>query len=192
MKSRFSIHTARRQADRVASSGVLSLLCGLLITLAAGCTEERRGTDISPHPTSLAETPAEVVHDVAAPDLAVLMGELQRHSMKLGYSIENENPQLAGFYAHEVEEVLESVEQIESHDGVPISAPARGTVTPALEALEAALSTGDWNAATVRYRALIAACNDCHEATQHGFIAITEPPQPPPFNQSFAAGDATP
>lgn len=193
MRRLFSIRAIRPPAECFAHSRALPLLCGVIVALAAGCAREHRETTpVSPHATSLAEAAPVPAHEAAEPDLAVLMGEFQRHSMKLGYSIEEENQQLAAFYAHEVGEVLASVEQIETHDGVPIAAPTRGTLTPALEALETALSAGDWNQAADRYRSLISACNDCHQATQHGFVVITEPPQPPPFNQSFAAKSATP
>jgi hypothetical protein len=123
--------------------------------------------------------------EAPGPDLAVLMGEMQRHSMKLGYAIEARNPALAAFYLHEVEEALEGLEAIEEHDDFPIAAPARTIMRPLLDPLQRSVD-GDWPSAAAAYAALIDGCNRCHGATEHEFVVVTVPSGPPPYNQKFS------
>lgn len=115
------------------------------------------------------------------------MGELQRHSAKLGYAIDGRNRELAEFYLEEVEEALATVERIPAHDGMPIGHPASVILRPLLPPLESDLETADWLAAGAAYGALIEGCNRCHTATEHAFIEILPPAGPPPYNQRFAA-----
>ena len=172
------MHRNDEQADRRTRTRHLLATCILVALLMVAACAPHAGEAPQPRPEGVEAEPVEA-------DLAALMGEMQRHSMKLAYSIEARNAPLASFYAHEVEEVLESVEQVAEHDGVAIGLPARGALRQPLESLEAAVEDGDWQAAQDRYETLTDGCNSCHEATGHGFVVITEPPQPPPFNQSF-------
>ncbi|MFN2239175.1 MAG: hypothetical protein ABR524_07270 [Thermoanaerobaculia bacterium] len=120
------------------------------------------------------------------PALAALMGELQRHTMKLGYAIEGENPELAEFYLHEIEEVLESLEGIEEYDGMLVADNARTIMRPLLPPLRAGIAGNDTSAISRSYQSMLDGCNRCHTATDHEFIVITRPAGPPPFNQDFA------
>ena len=122
-----------------------------------------------------------------AVELATIMGELQRHSAKLGYAIAGRNRELAEFYLEEVEEALATVERIPAHDGMPIAHPASVILRPLLLPIESDLETADWLAAGAAYGALIEGCNRCHTATEHAFIEILPPAGPPPYNQRFAA-----
>lgn len=124
----------------------------------------------------------EVEDDV---ELATIMGEMQRHSMKLGYAINAQNQRLAEFYLHEVEETLEEIKAVREHDGLPIGHIAGVIVNPALPPLDNAIEAGDWTAANKAYQGLIEACNNCHTATQHEFIVILPATGTPPFNQKF-------
>lgn len=47
------------------------------------------------------------------------------------------------------------------------------------------MEEGDWPVIYERLEATIQACNQCHEATDHGFIRITAEPRPNPYNQRF-------
>lgn len=71
-------------------------------------------------------------------ELAVLMGQMQYHSAKLGYAIAGKNPPLVQFYLHELEEVLEEVKTVDTYEGMPIGAPSGIILQPALEALDKA------------------------------------------------------
>ncbi len=58
-------------------------------------------------------------------DLLAKMSQLQYLSHKAELAVDHENRPLAGFYAHELEETLEAVEEIESYDGHPIGELAK-------------------------------------------------------------------
>lgn len=124
-------------------------------------------------------TPAESI------DLAQAMGELQRHSHKLGLSIQARNLPLADFYLHELEEVLEDIEKVPEYDGFPIADLSRAMMTPLMDELEAGAKAGDWPRVERGYHALIAGCNQCHVATDHAFIVMLPGTGPSPFNQQF-------
>ncbi len=124
-------------------------------------------------------------HEEEHVELAKIMGEMQRHSMKLGYAIQGENQKLADFYLHEIEETLDEIKAVKEHDGLPIGATAGTIMDPAIEPLEAAVDAGDWPASRAAYRGLIEACNNCHTATEHEYIVIIPAEGTPPFNQKF-------
>lgn len=118
-------------------------------------------------------------------ELAVTMGELQRHAAKLGYAIAGRNRPLATFYLEETEETLSTVRGVESWEGTPIAHPLGVIMEPLLPPLAAELSAEDWDAAQASYRRLIDGCNRCHAATQHEFLVVTVPQGPAPYNQLF-------
>lgn len=132
--------------------------------------------------------PPAPTHD-QEPELATFMGTLQRHSMKLGYSIDGRNQPLAAFYLHETREVLAELRELHQRvpegDGLPIGKTSHIIMTPSLEMLADNLKKPDWPTAELAYHALIKGCNDCHTATQHQFIVVLPAQGPPPFNQKF-------
>ena len=118
------------------------------------------------------------------------MGDMQRHSFKLGFAILGKNQPLAEFYLHELHEVLEELEEVEEHDGMPIGSPARTILEPALGELASQLEPATWEEAWGAYELAIEACNRCHLATEHGFIQILPAHGTPPFNQVFAVSES--
>jgi len=120
------------------------------------------------------------------PGLAVQMKDMQYWTHKLGLSVDAENTALVGFYVHELEEaVADLIASIESYDGHAISQLTRTMLLPEVEQLERIVDGGDWAAARNAFSAVIQTCNVCHEATEHGYIVITEGYANNPFNQSF-------
>jgi hypothetical protein len=120
------------------------------------------------------------------PELAAYMGELQRQTHKLNLSVDGQNRELAGFYLHEVREVVEQIEErFPRHDGFPVADLVRATLDPQLATLRAAVGDARWHAARSGLGELVAGCNRCHAATGHGFVRI-ELTNENPFNQSFA------
>ncbi len=179
----------RRKLFTKASTGASAALALLL----AGCAASAESAD--PGASGAHDTPTD--HDVPAAhntlaaddteevELAVLMGEMQRHSAKLGYALDARNQRLAEFYLHEVEEIVEELLEIEDHDGIQVRAAASPIVPPLVEALHQSLENADWAATSQAYSALIEGCNRCHSATEHEFIVVLEPEGPPPYNQAF-------
>ena len=117
--------------------------------------------------------------------LLTLMHNMQYYAHKLGLSIDAGNSKLAGFYAHELEEVIEAVSEIESFDGIAIAHLLKSTLQPAFETLEHAIETGDTARMSTDYDGLLHACNRCHEGAHRPFIVI-ERNRANPYPQRFA------
>jgi hypothetical protein len=69
---------------------------------------------------------------------------------------------------------------------VPVVQVVGSLVEGELGELGKAVAAQDRFRFTVAYGGLTAACNACHQATQHAFIVIQQPISPPFNNQSFA------
>ena len=113
------------------------------------------------------------------------MGALQYFMHKAGLSIRGGSLELADFYLHEIEEVLEKVEEIESYDGQPMGQLSGAMLGPSFHALEEAVDSGDPEAALSAYKVVLDACNACHVATQFGFIKLEDRSTENPYMQSF-------
>lgn len=117
-------------------------------------------------------------------ELVDLMRSLQYFTHKLSLSVDAKNPKLAGFYAHEIEEVIEQLEKVKSYDGFAIGKLVGFHLEPPFEALEKSIKGGKPGDMKVKLDEMIVACNKCHKATDHGYIVI-EKNTHNPFMQSF-------
>lgn len=117
-------------------------------------------------------------------DLVGTMGSLQYFAHKTHLSLNAKNQELANFYAHEIEEQLEELDDIKEYHGQPIGKLSKSMLVPSFEAFEASLKAGDWDAAQQKFKTVIDTCNACHQATEHGFIKI-ELSDKNPYMQSF-------
>ncbi len=117
-------------------------------------------------------------------DLIRHMGTMQHMAHKAGLAINSRNQQLAGFYVHEIEEVIEILDAVESYDGYPIASQVRSILVPSFEDLEQAVRSGDWEDANSRFDKLLNSCNTCHQATDHAYIRVQRTTANP-FMQSF-------
>jgi hypothetical protein len=116
-------------------------------------------------------------------ELALLMKNIQYFAHKLGLTLQAQNRPLATFYAHELEEGLQDIYALERHDTLPIGQIAQKIMPLPLSALAEAIENAEHDPIPA-YRKFLNACNQCHDATQHGFIRIIAPSNNP-FNQSF-------
>jgi len=122
-----------------------------------------------------------------APGLAIQMKYIQHWTHKLGLSVEAQHSELVEFYHHELEEGAEDlIASIKAYDGFAIAELTETLLVPQLQAFEQAEESGDWTQITLAYQSIIASCNACHQATDHGFIVITEGFGQNPFNQDFS------
>lgn len=124
------------------------------------------------------------VHAGDEVELVRLMGNMQYMAHKTALAIDARNQPLATLYLHEVEEIVEQLEQVESFDGHAIGSLVRTLLVPSLEALEDGMKSGDWDQASKRFDQLLTSCNTCHETTDHGYVRIQRSTANP-FMQSF-------
>lgn len=122
-----------------------------------------------------------------APELALLMGELQRLTHKMALSADAGNAELAGFYMHESLEQMQKI-QTESpeYEGQPVALMMERLGLPAYAAMQEAVTTKNKQRMLAGLDGVIQGCNACHTATLHPFIRITRGTEVNPFNQSFA------
>lgn len=119
-------------------------------------------------------------------ELAAYMNNLQRWSHKLLLSAQAENEEVSEFYLHELEEQVEEIQaDVPEYEGYAIADLTETILVPQLDSLHTAMEGNSWATIHERLDGVIQACNQCHEATDHGFIQITADPGPNPYNQRF-------
>jgi hypothetical protein len=112
------------------------------------------------------------------------MGRLQYYAHKLGLAVGAGNRDLQGYYLHEVEEVIEQLEKVETLDGVEIGKLVKAKLVPAFEALETAVEQGNSQVVEEAYGAMLGACNNCHKAANRPYLRIIRRTDNP-YMQSF-------
>ncbi len=122
------------------------------------------------------------------PSMISTMGDMQLFLHKLYLSVQAGNHELAGFYAHELEEAIEDAQDIDEYDDIKVGELTTAMLVPAFEALEGALDEQDASAIEARMEGVISSCNACHQATGYGFIHI-QPGAGNPYFQSFEPRD---
>ena len=117
-------------------------------------------------------------------ELAHIMASMQYFFHKTGLAVNSGNHELIEFYAHELEEIIEKVEHVESYDGFPIGKLTKKILLPVFEEFEAKIAAGDRDGIKSSFNNLIGSCNKCHESTGHKFIKI-ENNETNPYMQRF-------
>jgi len=155
----------------------LHLAIALAMITVAGCAPDSADRD-------------ERIREMEArftPGLHSLMAELGTRHGALWFAGEAGNWPLAGYMVHELEELVEEIEQLHPvYHEVQVAAMLRETTMPAVEQLEEATEAGDGAAFAVAFDRLTAACNQCHAASGRGFIVMQRPATPPYTNLRFA------
>jgi hypothetical protein len=130
---------------------------------------------------------APVEDSTATPELALLMGDLQRLTHKLALSADAGNSELAAFYLHESQEQLRKIQsEAPEYENLPIALLIDRMAHPAYVPMQEAVTAKDAKRMREGIHVIVQACNTCHTATQHAFIRITPGTESNPFNQSFA------
>ena len=166
--------------------GMLAAL-GIIFSVA---TLSNIGRAEDPSLTRPLETPSlrPVVETEKSPELALLMGDLQRLTHKMALSANEGNAELTAFYLHESTEQLKAIqEQAPEYENKPIAMLVARLALPAYDQLKeaSAQDTPDKERMLAGLDIVIQSCNQCHVATQHQFIKITRGTEVNPFNQSF-------
>jgi len=168
--------------------GIPVLAAVVIFYFAASFANNGKGQDApSPRP---AESPAlrPVAEVERPPELALLMGDLQRLTHKMALSANEANAELAAFYMYESIEQLKAIqEDVPEYEGQPVALFIDRLGLPAYDKFKEALAVkpSDKERMLAGLDIIIQSCNQCHAATQHQIIRITRGTDVNPFNQSF-------
>ena len=141
-------------------------------------------------PARAAEEPA--AHPAAgketyASGLGEIMSLQQMRHLKLWLAGAAKNWALADYELDELKEGFDDVIKFfPVKDDMPIGQMAGSTAVPALPAVKSAIDARDSAKFAAAFDKLTAACNTCHQSSNHGFIVIQRPTSSPYSNQSFA------
>jgi hypothetical protein len=120
------------------------------------------------------------------PGLHSLMVELGMRHATLWFAGQAENWPLTDYVLHEIEVLLEDIEELHPvYRDVQVAALLREMTQPAFEELEQAAERRDAAAFTGAYDRLTTACNHCHTASDRAAIVIQRPTVPPLSNIRF-------
>jgi len=160
---------------RAHTSTSLALLCVTLFTIIALKVSSREASKLEP--LTLESSP---------PELALLMGELQKLTHKMALSADAGNTQLANFYMHESLEQMKKIQtEAPEYEGQPIALLMDRLGLPAYATMQEAVNAKDKQRMLTALDNVIQSCNACHAATLHPFIRITRGTKVNPYNQSF-------
>ena len=116
------------------------------------------------------------------PGFGEFMASIQVHHEKLYFAGKNHNWALADFEMHEIGEAIDNLKIYCTDRPETAKLPMIG---PPLDSVAASVSRQDSTAFFRHFSYLTQACNDCHQATDHGFNRIVLPTRPPFSNQDF-------
>lgn len=129
---------------------------------------------------------SKVIHEEQELELAVSMGYLQRYLTKTYFAAQEENTQLHDFYTHELEEVMEKIQEAGiEEDGVNISYNILHYGIKSLETYESRIKEEGFKNHKEHFQNLINGCNSCHMVSKHPFIQIQVPTSNPYTSQKF-------
>jgi hypothetical protein len=115
------------------------------------------------------------------------MGRLQRYAEKLYFSGAAGNVELAQFYAHELDEVAESLVGLKAvEEGRDLSVLVKVMLMPSIDSLAQGLKRDGLANFETHYAHMVQSCNRCHAAADHAFIRIQAPTRPAFTNQDFS------
>ena len=116
------------------------------------------------------------------PGLGEFMFNIQVHHAKLWFAGENQNWKLADFEIHEIMEAIDAIQQFNTDR--PEIKSLRMINVP-LDSVNAAIQQKSVASFKSSFTLLTNTCNNCHQATEHGFNQIKIPDSPPVSNQTF-------
>jgi hypothetical protein len=117
--------------------------------------------------------PAQHDHKVHEVDLAPFMIRNAYHFATLYHAARAERWELAAYQVEELEENLANA----ARAGGPYAQSLKDFLKEHAQPLQKAVTTQNAEQFRQAFQAAVDGCNDCHKATQHGFITI---PQEPP------------
>ena len=119
------------------------------------------------------------LEDRFTPGLHTLMVDMGMRHASLWFAGDAGNWPLADYMIHELEELVEEIEELHPmYREVPVAELLSEMTTPAIERLEAAVDAGDGPAFREAYDQLTNACNACHIAADRDAIVMQRPTHP--------------
>lgn len=116
------------------------------------------------------------------PGLGEFMFDIQVHHAKLWFAGQNKNWKLADF---EIHEIMEAIDDIKTFNTDRPETKSLVMINTPLDSVNAAIAQKNPEAFKSSFILLTNTCNNCHQATEHGFNVIKIPDSPPVSNQTF-------
>lgn len=132
--------------------------------------------------TSLFVAPA--ISTADEPPLIQHMKDLQYFMHKTALALDARNLELVKFYAHEIEETIEEVEEVEKFKDYNVEKMIKATLEPEFEKFEDLVDDKKLDRADSQFNKMIEACNQCHGSVKYAFIKIKRVTVNP-YMQSF-------
>ena len=156
-------------------------LAALLLLLPACAPAPPEAPD-----TSALEARIQELEERFTPGLHTLMGAVANRHAMLWFAGQAENWELVDYQIHEMEELIEEIEELHPvYDGIPVALLLGEMTHPAIDALETAMAAGDRAAFTSSFDRLTQACNSCHVAADREVLLVVRPSAPPITNLSL-------
>jgi len=101
---------------------------------------------------------------------------VQPRHIKLYAAGQQKNWELAGFQLNELRASLRRIGQtIPTYRTYPVDSSVASIFAPRMQAMDAAIKSGDPAQFATAYGELTAACNTCHQAMEHAFLVMKVP-----------------
>ncbi len=166
----------------------LALLTGAITVATVGLVAAQSPATPPATPPAATAAPASPPAPSAfKPSLGDLMTmTIQPRHTKLGLAGQEKNWSYAAYALHELEESFEGAAEVWPVYGkTNVGELMEATTKEPMEALAAAIKSGNAPKFTEAYARLTATCNACHQATERGFIVIQAPRGTPFPDQDF-------
>ena len=161
------------------ASDALVLLCAAVALVAAGGAFAQ-GMQMHAHHEGGAAS-------AYSPGLGEIMALQQMRHSKLWFAGRARNWELAAYELDELKEGFEDVgKYFPTHEDMALTPMVDAIIANEIPALDKAIEAKSGGKFSATFDRLTTACNSCHTATHHGFIAIRRPTSTPYSNQSFA------
>jgi len=158
----------------------------LLVALAFSAPFAAKAQTTAPNSPAPA-TPGGLVILEFKPAMDDLMTMLiQPRHLKLYYAGTEKNWKLAQFEVDELRQALARIGRtIPTYRKMGVDTTVASIFTERLQAVDAAIKSGDEKKFSVTYKNMTTACNECHVAMEHPFIVIKTPAAQSFPNQDF-------
>jgi hypothetical protein len=165
---------------------ILTLAALTLLLPACGPGAEAEAVSQAELEAALQEV-REEMEDRFSPGLHSQMVEMQHRHAALWFAGDAGNWGLTDYMIHELEELVEDMEEINPvYREVQVAELLREMTVPAIERMEDAVEAEDRAAFAQAYDQLTTACNACHVASDRAAIVMQRPTAPPLTNLRYA------